>query len=157
MIILQQFALARDVDSSVNLGDIQNLYEKVVSKNAMGVLESPSLENLSLLVEENKNELREQSRTARLWLQYIDYVEICRLFIRAVRTAHWELHLFSISKMLNLFAATGHVHYAKSSRVYLQLKVILNKLILGCIEDSRFVRCQEGLEILGRYLARFVH
>ena len=108
MIRLQQFALARDVDSSVNLGDIQYLYEKGVSKNATGVLESPSLENLSLLVKESKNELREQSRTARLWLQYIDYVEICRLFIRAARTADWELHLFSISKMLNLFATTAN-------------------------------------------------
>ena len=86
--------MPRDVDSSVNLGGIQNLYEKVVSKNATGVLESPSLENLSLLEEESKNELREQSRTARLWQEYIDYVEICRLFIRAAGTADWELQLF---------------------------------------------------------------
>ena len=56
---------------------------------------------------------------------YIDYVEICRLFICAARTADWELHLFSTSKMLNLLTATGHVHYAKCSKIYLKMMVNL--------------------------------
>ena len=30
------------------------------------------------------------------------------------------MHLQSVSRMTNLFAATGHVHYAKCSRLYLQ-------------------------------------
>ena len=48
------------------------------------VFENNYLQNLSLLVEEGKSELRGQSHTAKLWLQYIDYVEICRLFIYAL-------------------------------------------------------------------------
>ena len=31
------------------------------------------------------------------------------------------MHLVSVSRMINLFAATGHINYAKSSRLYLQL------------------------------------
>ena len=60
-------------------------------------------------------------RTARLWLQYLDYVSILKCFIRAERTSDWHLHLHSLARMLNLFAATGHKNYAKSGRLYLQL------------------------------------
>jgi len=35
-------------------------------------------------------------------------------------TSDFKLHLHSVSEMLNLFAATGHVNYAKSERLYLQ-------------------------------------
>ena len=31
------------------------------------------------------------------------------------------MHLVSVSKMINLFAATGHINYAKSFHFYLQL------------------------------------
>ena len=65
--------------------------------------------------------LAEKSPTAKLWLQYIEYIETLKLFIQAERTGDWNLHLVSVSKMINLFAATGHINYAKSSRLYLQL------------------------------------
>jgi hypothetical protein len=68
-----------------------------------------------------KSELSEKSRTARLWIQYINYVDIIKAFIRAERTADWDLHLSSSSKMLNLFACTRHSNYTKSCRLYLQL------------------------------------
>ena len=41
-------------------------------------------------------------------------------FIRSERTRNWHLHLSSVKDMLNLFAATGHIHYAKCGRLYLQ-------------------------------------
>ena len=66
-----------------------------------------------------------QTRTAKLWIQYIDYVDIAKDFIRAARTGHWELHLESVRRMINLFAATGHINYAKSARIYLQLMLEL--------------------------------
>ena len=67
----------------------------------------------------------EKSHTARLWLQYIDYVEISRNFIRSARTGTWGLFLRTISQMINLFAATGHINYAKSARIYLHLMLDL--------------------------------
>ena len=65
--------------------------------------------------------LAEGSPTAKLWLQYIEYVETLKMFIRAERTGNWCLHLVAVGKMLNLFAATGHINYAKSARLYLQV------------------------------------
>ena len=50
-----------------------------------------------------------------------EYMETLKLFIWAERTGIWNLHLIAAGKMLNLFATTGHIHYAKSSRLYLQL------------------------------------
>ena len=47
------------------------------------------------------------------------------MFIVAERTGNWHLYLVTIEQMINLFAATGHLHYAKSSRLYLQLMMDL--------------------------------
>ena len=47
------------------------------------------------------------------------------MFILAERTGNWHLHLVTMEQMINLFAATGHVHCAKSSRLYLQLMMDL--------------------------------
>ena len=43
-----------------------------------------------------------------------------KIFLRAERTGNWNLHLVAVSKMINLFLATGHVHYAKCAHLYLQ-------------------------------------
>ena len=50
----------------------------------------------------------------------MEYIDIIKQYIRAERMANWKLHLSTVRKMLNLFAATGHIHYAKSARFYLQ-------------------------------------
>ena len=50
----------------------------------------------------------------------MEYIEIAKLFIAAERSSNWELHLYAVSKMLNIFAATGRGNYAKSARLYLQ-------------------------------------
>ena len=65
--------------------------------------------------------LAEKSRTAKLWLKYIEYVEVLKLFIQAERTGNWNLHLIAVEQMLNLFAATAHINYSRSFRLYLQL------------------------------------
>ena len=55
----------------------------------------------------------------------MDYVEICCLFICTVRTANWSQDLIATSKMLSLFATTGHRSYTKSVEVYLQIMMNL--------------------------------
>ena len=108
-------------EKKVDIGEIQELYNMVTSRSDDYDLTIPSLQKLNMIVEEKKSSLRENSRTAQLWIQYIEYVEACRNFIRASRTSDWPLHLFSAGKMMNLFAATRHHNYTKSTRIYLQL------------------------------------
>ena len=58
--------------------------------------------------------LWDRSKTAKLWLAYVEYVDALKLFIHTERTRDWNLHLVVFGKMLNLFVATGHFSHAKS-------------------------------------------
>ena len=41
-------------------------------------------------------DLSRQSRTAELWWQYFNQVQLLRLYIRSERTADWSLHLYCV-------------------------------------------------------------
>lgn len=82
--------------------------------------ENPTFQKVRGELSKLKATLMEKSRTAKLWLVYMEYVHLVKMFIFAERTSDWELHLFTLQKMLNLFAATGHINYAKCARLYLQ-------------------------------------
>ena len=64
--------------------------------------------------------LSDRSRTSKLWITYMNYIHLMKIFIFAERTSNWELHLDALSEMLNFFAPTGHTHYAKSACLYVQ-------------------------------------
>ena len=98
------------------LDDVETNYEEALQR----LYDSEEFNLLKRMVENVKHYLQESSRTAKLWINYLHYIQIIKNFIRAERTGNWELHLQSVKSMLNLFAATGHIHYAKSARLYLQ-------------------------------------
>lgn len=83
-------------------------------------------------------------RTAKLWLLYMDMIDILRKFIKAERTGEWKLHLQAVYDMLPYFAATGHIQYAKSAYIYLQQMHDLEKshptLYTSFIEGQHVVR-----------------
>lgn len=79
-----------------------------------------SLSKLMCSYDELCSILSEQSRTARLWILYLKYVEVLQQFLIAERTSNWTLHLNTLRRMLGLFAAAHHVNYAKSARLYWQ-------------------------------------
>src|ERR1051325_10949592 len=71
----------------------------------------------------------------------MNYMCILKSFIHAETTSDWSLHLQSLSQMLNLFAASGHCHYAKSARLYLQLMLdlpITHPWLHEQLSDGRF-------------------
>ena len=117
-------------DDQLSVGEIEkihSLFDSVSSKTVpfTSVYTSEELIKLEKLLHRYQEFLAEKSPTARLWLQYLEYVNTLKIFIRAERIGDWNLHLIAINKMLNLFAATGHINYAKSSRLYLQLMMQL--------------------------------
>ena len=65
-------------------------------------------------------EIKEQLKTAKLWIQFLEYTDDMKLYIRSERLGDWEIHLTATLSMLNLFDVAGHFHYAKSTRMYLQ-------------------------------------
>ena len=81
LIKLQQIALSENSNNgvnNVNLEDIQMLYKTVLSKVEDVDLEIPAMQALKTILEATKMSLQEKSRTARLWLQYVEYVETYR-------------------------------------------------------------------------------
>ena len=44
-----------------------------------------------------------------------------RQFAQAARSGHWNLNLIFLQRILILSAATSHINYVKSERLYLQL------------------------------------
>ena len=85
------------------------------------MMNSGILEKVHVAISSKLNLLSTTSRTAKLWVQYINYINVVKLFIAAERIGNWQNHLESTAQMLNLFAATGHINYAKSTRLYLQM------------------------------------
>ena len=63
----------------------------------------PLFKDLETKLESMKELLRSKSRTARLWIKYLDYIAIVKMFIRAERSGDWLLHLFAVKNMLNIF------------------------------------------------------
>ena len=70
--------------------------------------------------EKLKMSLSKESRSAKIWLLYIYYLDVLKRFIIAERTYNWSLHIDSTLRMLNLFVSYGHINYAKSARMYIQ-------------------------------------
>ena len=70
------------------------------------------------MIERQKDALK-QSRTACLWLQYMDMMDILRRFIKAERTGNWDLHLHTVREMFPHFLAAERTLYGKSTYMYL--------------------------------------
>jgi len=109
--------------SQACLSELAALYDHVASNGVAVAEEMPPCESL-VVVEQKldllKSTLRDHCRTARLWIAYIEYVDIIRQFLIAERTSNWLLHLDVVQRMLPVFAVTGHINYARSARLYVQ-------------------------------------
>ena len=97
------------------------LYDKLMQGlvSADQVCQDNVMAKINDALQEKKEHLK-SSRTATMWLQYMDMVDILRKYIRAERTGNWELHLQAVSEMLPYLAASGHNNYTKSALLYLQ-------------------------------------
>jgi len=117
------------LDSDQLLDDIHKCIADIdarkVDSSDSSVLDDDALKQIEAALSDMKTKMSAESRTAKLWTRYIDYVQLLKLFLLAERTSNWYLHLKCIHDMLNVFAATGHNNYYKSCRLYLQLMLNL--------------------------------
>lgn len=110
------------------LHDMEQLYNDLLAKDKslVDVCDDSVFTQLVGLLAEQRKTLN-SSRTAKLWFQYLDMVQILKMLIKAERLGNWSLHLNAVREMLPYFAAAGHNLYAKSARIYLQSMVDLEK------------------------------
>ena len=83
------------------------------------VCSSEALDLIARKLEEKKQSML-KSRTAVLWIKYMEMVDTLKLFIKAETTCNWMLHLKALHEMLPYFAAAGHTLYTKSAYIYCQ-------------------------------------
>ena len=105
--------------STLNM--LSELCEEVI-KGEIEVAEvsrRPLITEMSESISEYGNKLS-KSRTAMLWFQYVDMVEILAMFIQAERKGSFLLHLHAVQKMSPYFAEAGHHLYTKSAYMYHQ-------------------------------------
>jgi hypothetical protein len=103
------------------LSALAKLLEGILSESTSSsdLENSDAMNTLRENVEAEKKRLGEY-RIAKLWLQYMDLVDLLRRFIKAERLGIWALHLQCLHDMLPYLAASGHNLYVKSVHVYLQ-------------------------------------
>lgn len=106
----------------LKLEEARALFDKLMEKKLSADEASTAvvLDNIKECVHTKKDHLVERSRTAALCIQYLEMVDILRSFIRAKRTANWEVHLEALTRMLPYLADSGHNLYVKRARLYLQ-------------------------------------
>lgn len=120
--------LLTDTSLANNLETVAKLSEELLNGN-ITIDEACSNDVLKELNDQIKifKEAISQQRTSKLWIMYMDMVDLLKRFIKAERTGNWELHLKSVEEMLPYFASSGHNQYAKCGRLYLQKMIQLKK------------------------------
>lgn len=71
------------------------------------VLDDPLLSKINSNFNAEFRKWKQKSKTAKLWIQFWEMVQIVKDFIKAERTGDWKLHLLCVRKMLPYFHAAG--------------------------------------------------
>ena len=108
---------------TINVDKLQQIHTDLLHNSEYStesVTDNKYVQQLSNLIDELESKSALQSRTARLWINYLHQARLILLFLRAERTGDWKLHMYSVRKMIPLFHSAGHLAYAKSTRLYVQ-------------------------------------
>ena len=98
---------------------LEKSYQKMMSGEKIEQIDMNCINKIQESLTAYKASLT-KSRTAKLWLQYMEMVEILQKFIKAERTGNWQLKLESTRDMCEFLAAAGRNSYTKSLFLHLQ-------------------------------------
>ena len=112
-------------EKNISVRELEAVYSKVMKdgiseEETIQLIQTDPMKHMKIAIVEFINEKKESSCTAKLCIQYLEYIDLVKQFICAERTSNWHLHLHTVTKMVNLFAATGHINYGRCTRLYLQ-------------------------------------
>ena len=107
--------------TGVSIDSIKDLYTSLIDGlcTTEDMLNNQTAKQITCILDDLQRELSAESRTARLWIEYLIQTQVMRLFIFAERTGDLDMHLYCVEKMIPLFQPSAHLNYAKSSRRYL--------------------------------------
>ena len=101
-----------DPRQNPDLQEARALYDELINKkkSAEEISAADVLDRIKGYLQQQRDFMKDD-RTATLWLQYMDMIDILRMFIKAERTGNWRLHLQALSEMLPYLAASWHNLY----------------------------------------------
>ena len=87
----------------IDFEDLRKFYEracdgKLDEETLKELVLSNSIKRIGNEIGLLKSKLKEKSRTTKLWLLYMDYINVAKEFIYAERTSNWDMHLNVLSK-----------------------------------------------------------
>lgn len=85
-------------------------------------INDPLLKRIESTLETQFKKWKVHNRTAKLWIQFWEMVQIVKDFIKSERTGDWNMHLLCVSKMIPYFHATGMSISAQIFVNYILLK-----------------------------------
>ena len=102
----------------VDLCELRDLYDSLMrgEDSTEDILSAPVLDSVRNIMNVARQSMKDL-RTAQLWLQHMDMIDILRTFLRSERIGDWRLHVHASHDML---AAAGHNLDTKSIYVHLQ-------------------------------------
>lgn len=107
--------------SGINLNRLRAVHDMLLNRkcDTSNIHNEEVVQQIIHIIQDLMTDLSGQSRTGKLWMEYIKQVCVLLLFIRAERTGNWNLHLYAVSEMIPILHAAGHLAYARSARLYL--------------------------------------
>ena len=102
-LVLQNEATLRPLTND-EISIIMELCDKLESdfSNTDILEQSKEVNLIKQILTDLKESSSAESRTAKYWIQYLNYIQNLKDFIRAERTGNWKLHLQSVRKLLNI-------------------------------------------------------
>ena len=136
-IILQQVPLSENslIEKCVDE------YNQLMDQTDHNILHINNKQGLMLRLEMKKiQDTLAYSPLNKLWLVYIEMVDLLQLNIAAERSGNWENYLASLKEMLPYFAATGHNNYTRCVYWFVQeMTENLNPLVVNHFQKGLFV------------------
>ena len=126
------------------LAEASDLYDSIMAGTTTRTNAS-ELKDIAERLEAEKTTMVDD-RTAALWLQYMEMLDLVRAFIKSERTGNWNQHLDTLTNMMPFMAASGHNLYVKSLSIYLQKMHQLEKTHPQVYERFQ----DDGLQVVRR-------
>ena len=82
--------------------EMHTMFDQMMTGKSMEeTTKSDDPDKIKEIVEFQKDALQ-TSRTAKLWIQYMEMIDILKMYLKAERLGNWELHLKATAEMLPL-------------------------------------------------------
>lgn len=122
---LVHLALSTTVFSSLDLtdtdkGKLDSILQTVGTDNFLECLTEKELIIIKDKFNKELHRIKNLGPTSKLFVRYMQMIQIIKDFIRAERSGNFELHLKCIEHMIPYFHSSGHNNYSKSAHLYLQ-------------------------------------